>query len=330
MPQEAIAQVVQGLPVFDDPNLIVGAEGFSDAGVYRLREDLYIVQSLDFFPPLVDDPFVFGQIAAANSLSDLYAMGARPTTALNIVGFPDDKLDLQILSAILRGGAERVQQAGAVVAGGHTVRDTEIKYGLSATGIVHPDQLLTNRRAQAGDLLVLTKALGTGFVTTAFKAGRCDEDTLQAATESMIQLNAVASQAAVECGAHAVTDITGFGLAGHAREMAQASGVTVVLNVNQLPLLPGAEALARQGNRTRASATNRRFAEATMSIEGEVDPLQLEFVFDAQTSGGLLISVAAERADELIQRCKNGGVAAAGAIGVVEPQRDGVSLVLRP
>ena len=164
---------MQGLPKFDEPDLVIGAEDFSDAGVYRLRDDLFIVQSLDFFPPLVDDPFCFGQIAAANSLSDIFAMGAQPKTALNIVGFPDDRLDLKILAEILRGGAERVAAAGAVISGGHTVRDTEIKYGLSATGIVHPDQLLTNQKAKPGDRLVLTKALGTGFVTTAFKAQKC-------------------------------------------------------------------------------------------------------------------------------------------------------------
>ncbi len=256
------------LPKFDDPNLLVGAEGFSDAGVYRLRDDLLIVQSLDFFPPLVDDPFVYGQIAAANSLSDIFAMGAQPTTALNIVGFPDDKLELEILSKILAGGAERVIAAGAVIAGGHTVRDTEIKYGLSATGVVHPDQLLTNSKAQPGDKLVLTKALGTGFITTAFKTGHCPDDVLAAATESMAALNQAASQAAVECGAHAVTDITGFGMAGHAAEMAASSGVTVLLQASALPLLPGAELLARKGNKTRASATNRSFLEPHLRLEG--------------------------------------------------------------
>lgn len=221
------------LPKFDDPNLLVGAEGFSDAGVYRLRDDLLIVKSLDFFPPLVDDPFTFGQIAAANSLSDVYAMGAQPIIVLNIVGFPDDKLDLEILGEILRGGSERVQLAGAVVAGGHSVRDVEIKYGMCVTGTVKPDQLMTNSNAQPGDALVLTKALGTGFVTTAFKAGKCDDDTLAAAVDGMISLNKAANEAAVQCQASATTDITGFGLAGHANEMAQASGVTVQLQMDR-------------------------------------------------------------------------------------------------
>lgn len=319
---------MRGLPQFSDPNLLVGPEDFSDAGVYRLADHLAIVQTLDFFPPLVDDPFVYGQIAAANSLSDVYAMGARPRTVLNIVGFPDDKLDLKILHEILQGGADRVLEAGAVVVGGHTVRDAEIKYGLSVTGVVDPDRLLTNRHAQPGDALVLTKALGTGFVTTAFKAGRCPEQVLEAACASMVQLNAAGSEAALAAGAHAVTDITGFGLAGHAVEMAQASGVTVVLELNRLPLLPGAESLARGGNQSRASETNRQFAEQTMRIEGKPDPTRLELIFDAQTSGGLLISLPADRADELVSRARETGATATCVIGSVEPRQNG-SLVIR-
>lgn len=292
---------MQQLPVFEHPDLIVGPEGFSDAGVFRLRDDLLIVQSLDFFPPLVDDPFLYGQIAAANSLSDLYAMGARPTTALNIVGFPDDQLDLSILLEILRGGAEQVRRADAVVVGGHTVRDQEIKYGLSVTGVVHPTGLVTNRRAQPGDQLLLTKPLGTGYVTTAAKAGKCPDEVLQAAVVSMCRLNRVASEAAVACGAHAMTDVTGFGLIGHATEMAAASGVTLVLDVQQVPALAGAEELGRQGFQTRANRSNRAFAEPVMCIEGDLDPDRLELCFDAQTSGGLLISLPADSI-ELLQR----------------------------
>ncbi len=318
---------MRGLPKFEDPNLVVGTEHFSDAGVYRLRDDLLIVQSLDFFPPLVDDPFVFGQIAATNSLSDLYAMGARPTTALNIVGFPDDKLDLEILSEILRGGAEKVIEAGAVIVGGHTVRDTEIKYGLSATGVVEPAGLITNEQARPGDLLVLTKALGTGFVTTAFKAGRCPDDVLAAAVASMIQLNAIGCAAAQATDAHAATDITGFGLAGHAAEVAQASGVTAVLELSKLPILPGAKTLAESGYQTRASATNRSFAEPFICIEDGVDPMQLEMAFDAQTSGGLLISVDSQRADELVKHARAAGAEVACIVGRIEQQRD-VALVL--
>ena len=321
---------MRGLPQFTDPDLLVGAEHFSDAGIYRLREDLAIVQTLDFFPPLVDDPFVYGQIAAANSLSDVYAMGGRPKTALNIVGFPDDQLDLSVLQEILRGGAERILAAGAVILGGHSVRDAEIKYGLSVTGIVDPARMLTNQNARPGDALVLTKALGTGFVTTAFKAKRCPAETLEAACASMVQLNSVGSEVAVAVGAHAMTDITGFGLAGHANEMAQASGVTVALDVSRLPLLPGSAELATPNNFTRASRSNRMFLDPVLAVEGSPDSKRMEFLFDAQTSGGLLISIPTERAGELVERVQARGGTAACVVGSVRPKQDGVSLVIRP
>ncbi len=316
------------LPKFEDPDLVIGPEGFSDAGAYRLRDDLIIVQSLDFFPPLVDDPFVFAKIAAANSMSYIFTMGARPTTVLNIVGFPDDKLGLDILGQILKGGAERTAAAGAVVAGGHTVRDSEIKYGLSVTGVVEPKNLITNRNAKPGDVLILTKALGTGFVTTAFKAGKCPEEVIEAATNSMVQLNDIGLEAARAVGAVAATDITGFGLAGHAREMADSSDVTITLQIGKLPVLPGAEKLAEAGFMTRASASNRSFARPTTRI-GAADPLKLEFAFDAQTSGGLLISTEANRADELVDRARSGGATAACIIGRVEARQD-VSVVIEP
>ena len=319
---------MQGLPKFEHPDLLIGADGASDAGVFRLRDDLLILQSLDFFPPLVDDAYLYGQIAAANSLSDIYAMGGDPTTALNIVGFPDDKLELDILQEILRGGAERVQAAGALIVGGHTVRDTEIKYGLSVTGVATPDELLTNRDARPGDRLVLTKALGTGFVTTAFKKNRCPEEVLATASESMAQLNKAGSEAARAVGASASTDITGFGLSGHAIEMASASSVTLLLDLEALPVLPGAAKLAAAGNQTRASATNRSAAAASMRIEGSGDPVRLEMAFDPQTSGGLLISVPAGRADELVEKCRLAGAAATAIVGEVVEKQD-VLLVLR-
>jgi len=275
------------------------------------------VQSLDFFPPLVDDPYLYGQIAAANSLSDVLAMGADPTTALNIVGFPDDRLDLSILSEILKGGAERIAAARAVLAGGHTVRDVEIKYGLSATGTVHPDRLITNRDARPGQVLILTKALGTGFVTTAFKNGRCPQDVLDAATASMIQLNTIGRDAARTAGARAATDITGFGLAGHAIEMALASNVTLEIDVTALPLLPGAAQLAEQGFQTRASQTNRAFADQHIEIAGSPDATRLEMIFDAQTSGGLLIAVQEDRADAAVQAARTAGAEATAIVGRV-------------
>ena len=313
---------MRGLPKFDDPDLLVGAEDFSDAGVYRLRDDLLILQSLDFFPPLVDDPFLFGQIAAANSLSDIYAMGGTPRTALNIVGFPDDKLDLSILGDILAGGADRILEAGAVIAGGHTVRDTEIKYGLSVTGVATPQELMTNGGARPGDALVLSKPLGTGFVTTAFKKKRCPADVLAVAAASMAMLNQGASQAAKSVSASASTDITGFGLAGHAGEMAQSSDVTLTIRTSALPVLTGAAELAASGNHTRASKTNRSAVESLMRIESSADDMGLEMVFDAQTSGGLLMSVDPGRADELVGLCQESGAESTAVVGSVQEKSD--------
>ncbi len=316
------------MPKPNDPNLLVGTETHDDAGVYRLTDDIALVQTLDFFPPVVDDPFIYGQIAAANALSDVYAMGGTPKTALNLVGYPDDKLDMDWLGEILRGGAERCQASGTTIVGGHTVRDAEIKFGLSVTGIVHPQRILTNAAARPGDKLVLTKALGTGFVTTAHKAEACPDDVFQTACESMVQLNDVGRDAMQECGAHAATDITGFGLAGHAFEMADGSGMTLVLELGKLPILPGADKLARRPYLTRASATNAGYVAAGLRIEGKPDPVRLEFFYDAQTSGGLLISVPADQAEALVESARKKGATAACVIGEVVDKQD-AALVLR-
>jgi selenide,water dikinase len=317
------------LPKTIDPNLLVGTETHDDAGVYRLTDDLAIVQTIDFFPPVVDDPFAYGQIAAANSLSDVYAMGGTPKTALNLIGYPDDKLSLDWLGRIIEGGAERMQAAGCVVLGGHTVRDAEIKFGYAVTGIIHPHKVLTNAAARPGDRLVLTKSLGTGFVTTAHKAGDCPEETYEAAVAGMIQLNDIGQQAMAEVGVSAATDITGFGLAGHAFGMAQGSNVTIVLELSRLPLIPGADKLAHKPYLTRASATNAAYVSANLRIEGKPDPTRLEFFYDAQTSGGLLISVPAERADALVENVRRRGAASACVIGEVTKRTD-AALILKP
>jgi selenide,water dikinase len=308
--------------------LLVGTETHDDAGVYRLTDDLALVQTIDFFPPVVDDPFVYGQIAAANALSDVYAMGGAPRTALNLVGYPDDKLSLDWLGEILRGGAERCQAAGVTIVGGHTVRDAEIKYGMAVTGLVHPQKIISNAGARPGDKLVLTKPLGTGFATTANKANACPEPVFEAAIASMVQLNDVGRDAMIEAGAHAATDITGFGLAGHAFEMAEGSGVTLVLELSRLPLLPGAEAIARRPYLTRASATNAAYVAPGLRLEGHPDPVRLEFFYDAQTSGGLLISVPADRADQLVEKVRSRGAAAACVVGEVLERGD-VDLIVR-
>ncbi len=298
--------------------------------MYRLREDLASVHTIDFFPPVVNDPFVYGQIAAANALSDVYAMGGTPTVALNLVGYPDDKdPDLQWLGKILEGGGERCQKAGCAVLGGHTVRDAEIKFGLSVMGLVHPERIFTNATARPGDKLVLTKALGTGFVTTAHKADACPDELFQAACAGMVQLNDLGRDAMIEAGAHAATDVTGFGLAGHAFEMAEGSKVTLVLYLSQLPILPGAEALARKPYLTRASKTNAEYVAPGLKRDGKLDATRLEFVYDAQTSGGLLISVPADRADALVESARARGAASACVVGEVTG-RDDAALVLRP
>ena len=327
MPQAAIAQVVHSLPKPDDANLLIGAEGFSDASVYQLENGLLMVQSLDFFPPLVNDPFVYGQIAAANSLSDIFAMGAAPVTALNIVAFPDDKLELSVLTDILRGGDDKVRESGAVVAGGHTVRDVEIKYGLSVTGICRKEDLHANSGAEVGDVLVLTKPIGTGFVTTAMKAGKASQVAEDAAIDAMRTLNMVASASASAVNANAVTDITGFGLAGHAREVAMASGVTLNLQMSDIPQLPEALDYYRKGLVTRASASNRGANEGDVDASA-ADCELTELLYDPQTSGGLLISVSEDRVDSMLTLMQDGGCEGAVVVGDVSAH-DTVSIVAK-
>jgi selenide,water dikinase len=256
-------------------------------------------------------------------------MGGTPKTALNLVGYPDDKEPLDWLGEIIRGGLERCTAAGCAVLGGHTVRDAEIKFGYAVTGLVHPQRVYTNAAARPGDKLVLTKPLGTGFVTTAHRADACPEELFLAACASMTQLNDIGRDAMIEAGAHAATDVTGFGLAGHAYEMAEGSGTTLVLELSRLPLLPGAEKLARKPYLTRASATNAAYVLPGLRVEGKPDPVRLEFFHDAQTSGGLLISVPADRADDLVVSARKRGAAAACVVGEVTERGD-KALVVRP
>lgn len=296
--------------------------------MYRISPGLALVQTLDFFPPLIDDAFQYGQVAAANSLSDIYAMNARPLTALNIVGFPDDELPLELLGEILRGAAERVAAAGAVTLGGHSVRDKEVKFGLSVTGIIDPNDLVTNASSVAGDELVLTKPLGTGFVTTANKKGECPADVLSATVASMIQLNEVGRDAfRAAGGTHSVTDVTGFGLIGHAAEMADGAGVTIVLDSRRLPRIAGSERLATKLNYSRASKTNREAVAARSSIEQSADALGVEYAFDPQTSGGLLIAVHPANTAKLLEELRTRG-AAGTIVGRVVPRRGGVAIVI--
>lgn len=323
----ALAQVVRDLPRPTSPSLLVGTDHFDDAGVYKLDESTAIVTTVDFFPPLVDDPYIFGQIAAANSLSDVYAMGGRPISVLNIVGFPDEDLPVSVLSDILRGGAERVEAAGAVVAGGHTVRDSEVKFGLAVTGVVHPDRILKNGGARVGDVIVLSKPIGSGILTSAAKAEKITEAELAQAIDVMTDLNEGACKAALAVGVHSATDVTGFGLIGHASEMADASGVTIELRASDVPLLDNALALARKKMLTRAAGTNLEYLGDRFTVHN-VDEMLVKVLADAQTSGGLLLSVAEDRADRLVAALKEQKTRAAAIVGYVVAKTD-QAIVLR-
>ncbi len=309
-----LAQLLHDLPVFTHPDLIVGTETNDDAGVFRLRPDLAIVNTVDFFTPIVDDPFVFGQIAAANALSDVYAMGGEPKTALNIVGFPKGKMDLSVLGEILKGGASKAREADTVVIGGHSIIDPEIKYGMAVTGVIHPDRIIRNVGVQEGDALVLTKPLGTGIITTTVKQ-RGSADGADAAVASMIMLNAVASRVMCRYRVHACSDVTGFGLLGHSQEMASGSDVTIVLESASLPLLPGAPELAEEGHLTGGCKRNRAYLQDKVAVETSVRAGLVEVAFDPQTSGGLLIALPRSEAPSLVQELHAAGVGAATIIG---------------
>ena len=313
--------VLHSLPRYRNADVIVGTETSDDAGVFRLRSDLAIVNTVDFFTPIVDDPYVFGQIAAANALSDIYAMGADPRTALNIVGFPRGSMDLEVLSEILRGGAERARKAGAVVIGGHSIIDAELKYGMAVTGVVHPDQVIRNVGVRAGDALVLTKPLGTGIVTTALKRRAASAKSVRMAVASMVALNRTASRLMRRFDVHACSDVTGYGLLGHAAEMAAGTRVTITLEADQLPLLDGAVRLAEAGCLTGGCKRNRAYLEDKVSIDPAVGKGLVEVAFDPQTSGGLLIALPRKEAPGLIKVLHASGVNAAGIVGYATTRR---------
>lgn len=320
----ALAQVLRPLADMfqakDYPDLLVGLGQPDDAAVYRLNADQAIIETADFFPPIVDDPFTFGAIAAANALSDIYAMGGQPLFAINLAAFPDD-LPLEVISEILRGGAEKMREAGAAIAGGHTVSDKEPKYGLAVTGLVHPDRILAKGGARVGDRLVLTKALGTGVITTAHKRGEDDPADLAAAVASMTRLNRQAAEAVrATAGIHALTDITGFGLLGHAHEMAHLSGTGLELDNAALPWLPGARKYAEAWVFPGGSERNEEFFGPWVSYAAGLNLSDWEqrLLHDPQTSGGLFMAVAPEALAGLLERLQAGGDGAF-VIGTVVP-----------
>ena len=280
--------------------MLVGTETGDDAGVYRLRPDLAIVNTVDFFTPIVDDPYIFGQISAANSLSDVYAMGGDPVTCMNIVCFPKGKMDIEILGEILKGGAEKVKESGAVVIGGHSIIDEEIKFGMAVTGVIHPDKIFRNVGVQEGDVLILTKALGTGIIATALKKGKASDESVNEAVKSMTTLNAAASFVARKHSVHACSDVTGFGLLGHALGMASGSGVTLVIESAKMPLLRRAASLAEKGYITGGCKRNREYLNDKMAIDKSIREGLIEVALDPQTSGGLLLAIGKRHAAKLL------------------------------
>lgn len=286
-----LSQILHDLPPFSHPDLLVDTTGMEDAGVFRIHPQLALVQTVDFFAPMVDDPRLFGAVAAANALSDVYAMGGRPLTCLNIAAFPTCSLPAEALRAILLGGAEKVREAGAVMLGGHTIEDEEVKYGLAVTGIIHPDQVVTNAGARPGDYLILTKPLGIGVITTAIKGNLASPEAVRAAAQVMTTLNRQAAQAMAAVGVHGCTDITGFGLLGHAHEMASASGVALELDAGAVPVIPQALPLAVQGVFPGGARRNREYLEGAVGWAQGMEPWEENLLVDPQTSGGLLIAL---------------------------------------
>jgi selenide,water dikinase len=292
--------IVRTLPVPDDPRLLVGTPTGDDAAVYRLTDEIALVHTIDFFTPLVDDPYDFGRVAAANALSDVYAMGGVPITAMNVVAFPLEQLGGDVLGAILRGGLDVVTGAGASVVGGHSIKDDEPKYGLAVTGTVHPDRIVTNAGGQAGDVLVLTKPLGVGAIVTAAKRGAADGDLVAAAVDVMVELNAAASEAALAAGVHAMTDVTGFGLLGHLHNVARESGLAAEVEADAVPAIEGVEALLEDaGAVSGGSARNAEWAATFSHVDERVAPWRARLITDATTSGGLLVALPESRAAEI-------------------------------
>jgi selenide,water dikinase len=311
-----------------DPNVLVGFDTADDAGVYQITPEMALVQTVDFFTPIVDDPYTFGQIAATNSLSDVYAMGGRPMTAMTLVCFPEDG-DVKILEEMLAGGLSKMIEAGCTVVGGHSIRDPEIKLGYSITGTVHPGRVLANSGAKPGDWLILTKAIGTGVISTAIKRGKADFAWIRGAVKAMTTLNKTAAEVVIAGNfeVHAMTDVTGFGLIGHLREVAKGSGVSMRLFASKVPLLDGALECVKRGYIPGGLKANREFAECAVEYADDVPEDLRTLLYDPQTAGGLLISVAEKDAQRLVGALKEAGVEAASMGYVCQPTSPLISIL---
>jgi len=310
-----------------NPNVILGMESLDDAGVYKLSDDLAIIQTVDFFTPIVDDAYMFGQIAAANALSDVYAMGGKPLTAMNMLCFPLKTLGSAVLEDILRGGIDKMHEADVVLIGGHSVDDSELKYGLSVTGTIHPDRLVSNSGAIPGDVLILTKPIGTGIINTAIKAGLVSDNLIDRVSKSMAALNRKASELMQENSVHACTDITGFGLLGHAARLAGQSGIGLELDMAAVPRFPEVIELARQGLCPGGLYRNKEYFLKQVTFEDSVPEHIQDILFDAQTSGGLLICLEPQHAEVLLDQLHNSGITEASVIGRVTAKSPGTITV---
>ncbi|OGQ33645.1 MAG: selenide, water dikinase SelD [Deltaproteobacteria bacterium RIFCSPHIGHO2_12_FULL_43_9] len=306
---------------------MVGTEHFDDAGVFQIRDDLALVQTVDFFTPIVDDPFIFGQIAAANALSDIYAMGGRPLTCLNIISFPKDQ-PAELMGAILAGGENKAREAGALIVGGHSISDEQLSFGMAVTGEINPKRILTNCGAKVGDILILTKPIGTGVLTTARREDRIDDKVLQPALDAMLQLHAPALHLLQTYEINALTDITGFSLLGHAKQMAEASGVSILLDHSRIPLFPEVERLIEAGVTTRANRTNWEYVKSSVTGEEQIPKTRLQALLDPQSSGPLLISIPKKYGDEFVIASKEVGFQYTTIIGHVTELREKTKISL--
>ncbi|MBT3191751.1 MAG: selenide, water dikinase SelD [Verrucomicrobia bacterium] len=321
--QKDLHKVLNMLPKIEDPRLLVGTSTADDAGVFKLTDAVTLVQTVDVFTPGIDDPYRFGRIAACNSLSDVYAMGGKPLTALSVIGFPIYSLPHEVMAEILRGGMDVLTEAGAVMLGGHSINDEELKFGLAVTGVIDSDKIMTNAKAQPGDALVLTKPLGTGIISLAHKIGKAPEATMEAVTDSMATLNRTAAELMVSAGAHACTDVTGFGLLGHLGQMVAESGVTAEIFCEKLPMFDGVLEYATEGTYSGANERNAEYVEERLVFVDEVPEAMRAVLFDAQTSGGLLVAIPQEAAQAYVDQLHEAEVPAATIIGCITGASEG-------
>jgi len=315
--------VLAGLPAISDPRVLVSANTCDDAGVYKLTDDLALVQSVDLFTPNVDDPYIFGQIAAANSLSDIYAMGGKPVSALSVVGFPIETMSHKIMNQMLRGGIDKMKEAGIEVIGGHSIKDTEIKFGFAVTGVIDPKKIITNDKAKAGDILILTKPLGTGVISFASQLDRASKEAMAVIGQSMAELNKVAAETMVEAGVTTAMDVTGFGLMGHLSEMVAQSGVTAEIYVDQVPFFEGVLDYVREDLISGSIERNREYAAQFVEVgEGVTEDVEIA-LYDPQTSGGFLIAVKEDHAEKFVTKLREKGLNSAAIIGKIIAKSEG-------